>query len=261
MAGKTKSLQQLVGVLAVAFLQIGLAPRLPAVAESLPTSVGSQSPNSFTIAQAFNPPDRGAPPRTADGGTRGCGSFEPGAKPLTALTPNKNLALTVTERPSFFFYVPKSPGHTIEFTLFDKDDVQQLYKVAVPAPSASGIVSISLPTTASALKVGQMYHWYAVMVCDPKDRTGDVAIDGWVERTTPTAALTRELQKASRQEHPGIYAKAGIWHEALASLAELRRDYPSDATVATAWKDLLSSVELGQFAEEPLVTQTKTSLK
>ncbi len=261
MAGPINSLHKLAAVLSIVFLEIGLASPPLVRAELQPSSHGVNRTPADALAQAFQPPDRGSPPRTADGGTRGCSSFKPGEKALTPLTPPKHLALTTGEHPTFYWYIPQSPGKTLEFSLLDSQDEQVLYKTTVSAPSQSGIVSLSLPSNLPPLQVGKQYHWYLVMACDTRDRTGDVAVDGWLERTALTPDLEAKLQTASPREQVAIYAKAGIWYESLEALIQLRRNYPNDKEVATGWKALLNSVELGQFVEEPLVVHTQTSQK
>lgn len=241
-----KSIRRLATVsLAVLSLGIAASPRFDAPAN----------------AQGFNPPDRGAPPRTADGGTRGCGYQVGGVKGLTALTPASSLALTVSDSPTFLWYVPQSNAQKLEFKMVEAGKEENvIYQTSMPTPSKAGIISVSLPAgAATSIQEGKMYHWYFSMVCDASDPTGNTVVDGWVERTQPSQALIDELKKAtSRRELPAIYAKAGIWHEALATLVELRRNYPEDQTIASQWQEFLTSVQLGEFYNEPLVARTNT---
>lgn len=225
------------------------------------TNINQNSINLNLISQSFQPPDRGAPPRTADGGSRGCGLVKPGQKGLTALTPGKFLPLTVSEHPTFFWYVPSSSAERLEFTLMDETDTQVIYTTTIPLPSKPGIVGFTLPkANAPALKIGKMYHWYLAMVCNSNDRTGDTVVDGWIERTSQSASLEQQLKQAkSLSEQAEVYAKAGIWHEAVATLASLRRDQPENQTFLTSWKQLLNSVELQQFAQEPVVETIEIS--
>lgn len=231
---------------------------LPAQAQSVNTRPGPS--DSWLVSEAFSPPNRGAPPATAEGGTRGCGNYEEGAKALTPLIPEKFLALTVSEHPTFFWYVPGASEQTLEFTLLDKNDEEVIYQTTFAAPVKSGIVSLQLPSeNVEALKTGEMYHWYLVTICDPNDRSGDLFVDGWIERTEATMELTAALEDAQADEIPSIYARNGIWHEALASLAQLRQENPEDSNLAERWQQLLNSVDLGEFSEEPLVARNQST--
>ncbi|MBD2043635.1 DUF928 domain-containing protein [Microcoleus sp. FACHB-672] len=256
-------LQQLATVSGVLVLGlvVGSGFNSPAQASSQPALRDQNLSLPQKVSEAFQPPDRGAPPSTADGGARGsCGLYKPGEKVLTALTPMNSLALTVSDFPTFLWYVPKSSANTLEFTLRDETDQEVIYKTQLAMPSQAGIVSFSLPAGAlPPLEVGKMYHWYLAIVCDPDDRSGDTVADGWIERTKVSPTVANKLKNAPINELPSIYAREGIWHEAVASLAQLRRNNPQDLTLISRWEQLLNSVQLGSFAQEPLVEDRQIS--
>lgn len=257
------SLQQLAtfsGVLVLG-LVVGSGFNSPVAASSQPALRDQALSIPQKLSEAFTPPDRGAPPSTADGGARGsCGLYKPGEKVLTALTPTNSLALTVSDYPTFLWYIPRSPANTLEFTLRDESDQEVIYKTQLPMPSEPGIISFSLPAGALVpLEEGKMYHWYLAIVCNQDDRSGDTVVDGWIERTKLSPTVASQLKNARVDEVPSIYARAGIWHEAVASLAELRRNNPQDLTLISRWEELLNSVQLGNFAQEPLVEDRQVS--
>jgi hypothetical protein len=226
-----------------------------------PAQAGVTSTQSapIQISDTFNPPDRGAPPSTADAGTRGCWeNYQKGQKGLAALTPPKHLALTVKDFPTLFWYVPASSAANLEFTLLDETDQNILYKTNVPSPSEAGIVSFTLPAgVAPALETGKMYHWYFVMVCNPEDPSANIFVDGWIERTDLEANLAEQLRNAPAEQLPTLYAKAGIWQEAVASLAELLRNDPQNPALRERWKELLKTGGLVEdLADKPLVSET-----
>jgi len=65
--------------------------------------------------------------------------------------------------------------------------------------------------------------------------------------------VQQELETAtSLLDRVIIYAKAGIWYDALSNLAELRRRNPNDPTVIRDWQELLKSVGMEKIAQEPL---------
>ena len=61
-------------------------------------------------------------------------------------------------------------------------------------------------------------------------------------------------------ELPALYAQAGIWYEALATLAELRRSKPNDSVLISAWESLLQSVGLDTVAKEPIILEQLTPI-
>jgi hypothetical protein len=71
--------------------------------------------------------------------------------------------------------------------------------------------------------------------------------------------LSAQLTGASVIEQATLYAANGYWHEALTTLAVARRANPTDAAIATAWRNLLQSVELGHLSTAQLLLQSSAS--
>ncbi|MEH2064564.1 MAG: DUF928 domain-containing protein [Nostoc sp.] len=205
---------------------------------------------TWQISQAFNPPQRGKPPASAGGSTRG-GSCLTGKK-LIPLIPPDNLGLTFAEHPTFFWYVPPSQVKTAKF-LLQAEDQNVFYETSFTLPDQPGIISFKLPDSTPALAVGKTYHWYLTMVCDTQDSSENLTVDGWVERTQPESSLSEALAKANLYKLPTIYAKAGIWHEALTSLVQLRQTEPNNIKARLDWRQFFKSVGLSAIASEPLI--------
>lgn len=195
----------------------------------------------------------GLPGRRIGGGTRG--ECPLGAKRLTALVPENNLGLTEAAYPTFFFYIPESQTpKAIEFVLLDDSD-RQVYETTFMTTGTAGIINLSLPSFAGLqpLEIGKNYHWYFSMLCNPLNRAEDVFVEGWIQRVEPNPVLALKLENASAAERVNLYASAGLWHEALMTLTELRRDRPNDSPIAANWTKLLQNVGLETIAQEPLI--------
>lgn len=252
-----KSLQQVTTFSVALCLGVVMSPglNLQAKAQTEPDSLSPATAGPWLLSQSFNPPDRGAPQRTAEGGTRGCGTYQSGQKPLTALTPGDAMPLTLAEHPTFYWYVPTSGPQTLEFELVEGDNEENVvYQAKIQIPQG-GIISHSLPVDdTTTLEPGKSYHWYLKMVCDASDRTGDIVVDGWIERVEPDETIALALKNANTPSNRvSIYAREGIWHDALSILAQMRRENPEDNDLFARWQQFLNSVELGDFATEPLV--------
>lgn len=225
---------------------------------NLASPAAAQQPSQLRSAPIklslnFKVPKRGAPTITAGGASR---SFcLAGRTPLTILTPNTNLGLTTSARPSFFVYVPKTAAKSAEFVLKDSSD-EDIYRATVPLSGTPGVISLRLPDTAPALQVNKSYRWFFSMVCRPGDRLEDVFVGAWVQRSQPDAALARAIKRATPKELPAIYAEAGYWYDTLTTLADLRRNNPKDQTLAQDWQKLLQSVGLNQVSNAPLGSQS-----
>lgn len=229
-----------------------------------PPTLLAQGMSDGWLAEYKPPRTLGAPGRREGGGTRSPASCPVADKPLTALIPANNIGFTVAAYPSFSFYVPPVPAQAspvpIEFVLKDEND-QEVYTTTFMTTGKGGIVSISLPTYAGLppLEVGKNYQWFLSMVCDSEQRSLDVFVQGSIQRVAPTAQLNNQLKVATPNNRPDVYAEAGMWFDALTTLAELRRSNPNNSAYSAEWEQLLKAVGLDSIAKEPLLPSTTTS--
>ncbi|MDX2097941.1 MAG: DUF928 domain-containing protein [Leptolyngbyaceae cyanobacterium bins.59] len=204
----------------------------------------------------YIPGGRGTPTRTAAGTVRG--NMCRGDQPPVALIPQiKNAAneiskvevgTTVSDRPSFAFYVPpvsqRPTGATqpIRFTLYGPD--QKIHWSTQLPGNVSGVVSVNLPKTADPMEVDRVYNWVVRVDCNPNDQTERIEVEGWTMRIAPTVELRKQLAQTAPEEVPALYASFGIWHESISSLMELRRQKPNARELVEDWKALMDSANL-----------------
>jgi len=173
---------------------------------------------------------------------------------LTSLVPKNKIGRTVSDYPTFFFYLPQTGAEFAEFILLDeKDDV--IYQQDLTIKNLSGVIGVSIPanTNLPPLEVGKKYTWLFSLVCDPEDRSSDHLESGIVRRFEVSANILRELETADPRQKTVIYAENGIWQDALSTLAAARRANPNDTDLAADWESLLHSVRLGAIAKEPIL--------
>lgn len=206
-------------------------------------------------ASRFVPPPlprRGAPGGHPQGGASR-GNCPVASPQLTALVPilpktpdrpdvTPVWALTVSDRPTFWFYVPYplTGDLAMEFVLQDEQGKYLYQTPLAQSGSTPGVVSVTLPATVSPLEVGKRYHWYFLIYCTPSN---PMFVDGWIERK-PNASSQPILSREQAQR----YAANGIWYDALTTLAQLRRQKPKDSTLTQDWTNLLQSAGLGAIA-------------
>jgi Domain of Unknown Function (DUF928) len=197
--------------------------------------------------------------RGAPGGTIGAAVQGPcpavNSPPLTALVPTfrsevtavaEPFGATTLGHPTFWFYVPYSERsqRTAEFVLFNEaeDDV---YAAEIKLTNVPGVISIPLPKTITELQVGNEYRWVFSTMCDPSNRSGDISVNGWIQRVKLGDVATSQLKQAtSADEKVEIYFENGLWYDALTTLAELRRQNPKDDKINAYWDLLLKSIKL-----------------
>ncbi|MBW3585623.1 MAG: DUF928 domain-containing protein [Cyanobacteria bacterium 0813] len=230
-----------------------------------PEATGSRPNNQQLGApwNSFQPPEEGVPGRREGGGTRGL-ECSTATRALTALIPESTMGQTISAKPTFFYYLPVALDKTVQFELVDERD-KTLYKKSFRmVTTRAGVVSVSLDSDDSspALEVGKNYQWYFTIKCNPKNyTTDDVLVSGWINRTALTPNVKTELDRSpDRRAHLSIFAQQGLWYEYLATLAQLRIESPSDASLAIKWSAVLNSVQLGKIAQEPLVASELTPI-
>jgi hypothetical protein len=93
-----------------------------------------------------------------------------------------------------------------------------------------------LPETAPALNLDQSYNWTVALVCNPKRRTEDSVIGGWIQRKALTAEFQQKLTDARTDlDRANLYAQSQFWYDAISLL--ITSDQPS----SEAFKNLCSS--------------------
>lgn len=206
----------------------------------------------IALAQEYRAPKRGLPGRREGAGTRG--TCMNGQKFLMPLTPADGFSATLSNSPTFFWYVPETTAQTAEFSLLDGND-RQLYKAPINLTKTASIVSYTIPkeVTTAVLETSKDFYWQFTIVCDPNQPSRNPFVEGVVQRVKPTAELSQKLKTApSARDRATILASSGIWQDAIATLAKQRCDRPNDTSFLASWTTLLKSVELDEFATEPL---------
>ncbi|CAD5916004.1 hypothetical protein PCC9214_00344 [Planktothrix tepida] len=173
-------------------------------------------------------------------------------KPLTALVPksDKQLELTISPHPSLLIYFPPSQAQTADFVIYNNNTNQLVYKSTFDLQKNGGILRITLPPNSPELQTEIPYRWTVQLNCPGSNPP---FIQGLIQRNIPTPELTQELAKNPTNQHWLIYAKAGIWHDAIANLAEQLRQNPNDQQLKENWQKLLNEVELNLIVTEPLI--------
>ncbi len=173
---------------------------------------------------------------------------------LTALVPKNKIARTVSDYPTFFFYLPQTEAELAEFILEDESG-NQIYQQDLTIKNLSGVIGVTIPanTNVPPLEVGKNYTWKFTVVCDPDDRSSDQLESGIVRRVELSADILRQLENADPRQKIFIYAQNGIWQDALSNLAAARQANPDDPELTADWESLLDSVTLGEIGKEPIV--------
>lgn len=188
-----------------------------------------------------------------DRGTR-CDEYIPPIR-LTALIPESPISTTIDSHPTLFFYIPDTYLEEAEFVLLDESH-QIVYQKTWQIKETDRIVSVDFSDLPSLppLEIGKRYSWHFLINFDRSTPEDAVAVSGWIERIELNTDIKRQLEMASPQAQPAIYAANGIWYNALASLAELRCASPDNSTLTSDWESLLRQVGLQEISSKPVVS-------
>ena len=198
------------------------------------------------LAQSNPPPPPSNPGSSSAGGRRdrsNCpqdAGMATNSPLLTALSPTTKPGLTLTERPTFLVYVPKTSAKTAEFSLRSHMG-QGVYRTKIALTTTPNLISITLSAQAMPLEVDKPYTWSFAIICNADDRLDDRFVTGMVQHTTSDATRLRQIQQASPREQVALYQKAGAWYDAIAVLYRLRRSQGNDLSISTAWRELLEA--------------------
>ncbi len=206
------------------------------------------------------PPDQGAPGgRRRGGASRGSCQKDEALTALVPVTGKLVWGLTAAERPTFLFFVPEilATELSAEFVLQDEagNHVVDPPITFTRSEMQPGVVSIPIPLShmKEPLSVGKLYHWTFSISCDPAKPSASVFVQGSVQRVSLEPALQRQLKAATPRMKVNLYADNGIWHDALTTLADLRRAQPNDPTLVNDWDELLQQVDLEAILQQPIV--------
>lgn len=196
----------------------------------------------------------GLPTHRRDGGSRSQANCLVSDRDLIALIPHHNVGLTASISPQVFFYVPETTEpKTLEFVVRDEDD-KLIYETFVTHNGRSGIINLEIPATVrSASRSKSNYHWYLSMICDPRQRSKDIVVEGWMKQVAIDSETQKLLTTANPIEQAEIYQRQGIWYDALSVLARSKADNTSSKS-GQKWFELLQSVGLPELSSEPLIT-------
>ena len=208
---------------------------------------GSQTQPAAVAAAVpvYKPPLRGAPGGRVGGGTRGVARE---VFVLSALAPN-HTGLTVSDQPSLYWFISNATPFPVELTVIDPRGDKPLLETRISPPSQPGVQRIRFADYGIRLAPGVAYRWFVAVVADPARRSRDILAGGTIERVEPQEELKGKLARATKTEHPFLYAEAGLWYDALIAISELIETAPQDPAFRKQRAALMVQVGLPELGE------------
>jgi hypothetical protein len=227
-------------------LLLTIAPIALAEYEPDPGQPPPKEPTGTTGPRAYNPPPDQPPPTTKTPSTGSRGGCETiGGAPLTALAPTKHVGQTTSGHPTFAWFVPDAKPFPMQFKLFElaeNNTIKLVHKLELQ--SSSGIMKLSLPKDKPGLRIGQRYLWQVSISCDPNFPSSDKVARAEIQVVEMPSTLKNALSTSkNRLEMAELYAKAGLWYDALGEALEAAGDSRLGQATTNLLEDLIALEE------------------
>jgi Domain of Unknown Function (DUF928) len=185
---------------------------------------------------------------------------ERGINDVIAIVPSEVPVLTASATPTLYWYLPPTVTPPLGEVELLNAEGKTLSKSNLTLPKQPGIIQYQLRAADTQLmEIGETYTVRFSAICPTVDDSSGIAsVETLLQRIEPSAALAQELQAAQPSQKANIYAAYGIWENASATIAPLRRQ--GDRQALTNWKLLLESVGLGDLGTAPLLECCQDSL-
>ncbi|NEQ71571.1 MAG: DUF928 domain-containing protein [Symploca sp. SIO2D2] len=199
--------------------------------------------------QRAQPSQDGAPDGREPSGTRRgyCEETDTPFTPLLPVSESGFSGLTITEHPTFWFYIPyqTSSISSGQFSLIDQEE-NEIYWASFQLPETPGFVKVSLPQQAPSLANNQEYHWHFELTCTSTASSSEEKVwhQGVVQRVE-LADVETQLNTAGLLQGVNLYIANNILYDASTELVEIS-DTPQ------AWRQLLQAFGLEELAGEPI---------
>lgn len=192
----------------------------------------------------YQPPRRGAPLVRVGGGTRGEGDTQPA---VYVLVP-EHTGLTTKTQPDLFWYSSGPTAAKLEFALIDNRSIEPVLETSLEPTRSAGIQRIRLSAYGIELSPGMEYQWSVALIPEPEQRSRDLVATGRIESVPLAPALASEIENAYPDDLPFLYAREGLWYDALAALSALIDARPADSKLREFRAALLEQVGLRDVA-------------
>lgn len=170
---------------------------------------------------------------------------------IQALAPD-HIGRTARPSPTLYWVLSAPTELRVELVLTDEVAEQPLLDVALDGAEA-GVHALSLADHGVALEPGTPYRWYATLVPDPDDRSGEVVSGGAIEREAVDASFTERLAATPPGQRAHLLAGAGLFYDALDVLSGWIAEHPDAAEPRRDRSALLEAVGLGKALPGPRI--------
>lgn len=193
------------------------------------------------IVRGYVPPlDRPSIQRTEGSGSRGCDRAKDVR--LQLLAPKDHIATTVSEHPTFLWYVSQT-SLPVLFTLSEVGSARPVLEKHLTA-TKTGIIELKIPSTAPKLQENRQYKWTVSVVCNSKHPSENIRAQAILNRKAIPPALKQKIQHNRSLQKAQAYARNGIWYDAIANFYGLYIVDPQNEENKISFFNLLNQADI-----------------
>ena len=209
-------------------------------------SVGMEIPTVFAGDLTYNPPDVGAPSRRVGAGVRSGHNIDQVTPFIGVLIP-KTTGLTLSAQPTLYWTADITAKRPLEIVLqYAKPtsikERKPLLSIKLDEVNA-GLHAIDLKAHKITLKPDVLYQWSVTVVMSDMP-SGDAFASGYIQYKTMSADFKQQLAKTPVSEQANLFAKKGIWYDALHALGQQIKQQPDNEALKQTRVNLLKKVTL-----------------
>jgi hypothetical protein len=192
----------------------------------------------------YVPPPHSTPGMRVNGTSRGAADDSP---MVYFLSPD-HVGLTLQEKPTVLWYLSKATAAPCVLTLTQDNQPEPAIEIHLDG-SKAGVRRTDFHGQGFALKLNVQYQLSLALVQDPDHRSNDRYCSAYIERIEPSASFIAKLASRARPEDRAVvYAREGIWYDALAVLSDQIDLHPGNDSSREQRADLLEQVNLPEAA-------------
>jgi hypothetical protein len=183
---------------------------------------------------------QGAPASRVGGATRGRDK----TVTIQTLVPEVDeAALTLAAQPQLYWHLSSETTHVVNFTLLDPSAADPMIDEMIEGPFAAGVQVLSLTDYEIQLEPGRKYEWFVAVVPDPENRSADTVARGAIVRVKDPE-LASQVASSEPDAAVELWARSGIWYEALDVVSRSMRERPEDKRPLQVRDTMLQQVGL-----------------
>ena len=165
----------------------------------------------------YTPPVRSAPGGRVGGETRGTVKATGSLPTIELLAPDGHVGLTTTPTPDLYFFVSQPIIWPIQFTIRAPRQPRPVVEVNIPAPRKAGVYALRTADYDVRLTPSVIYTWSVSVILNPKARSRDIVASASLLRSALDPAIETSLRAAPVSRRAALFAKAGLWYDAVAA--------------------------------------------